>query len=158
MVVSLCITIPSENRLGKDNWLDDFWQENKTSIRIKAYLINKIYFDWMIWKLKPTRLIYVYLKHFPKQRISMSNAAAFGIGCNNLLGRNDSFCSHPIEDLGRFVPSVLYIFIKPSQLLPQYMLHTFPGPVAMILKGQQHQPGSPSRTAYGLEENFGLKR
>ena len=88
----------------------------------------------------------------------MPNAAAFGIGCNNLLGRNDSFCSHPIEDLGRFVPSVLYIFIKPSQLLPQYMLHTFPGPVAMILKGQQHQPGSPSRTAYGLKENFGLKR
>ncbi len=88
----------------------------------------------------------------------MPNADAFGIGCNDLLGRNDSFCSDPIEDLRRCGPSVLYILIKPPQLLPQYVLHTFPGPVAMVLKGQQHHPGSPSRTAYGLEENFGLKR
>ena len=52
--------------------------------------------------------------------------------------RNDSFYSHSIEELGRCGPSFLYILIKPSQLLPQYVLHTFPGPVAMVLKGQQH--------------------
>ena len=52
--------------------------------------------------------------------------------------RNDSFYSHSIEDLWRFGPSFLYILIKPSQLLPQYMLNTFPGQVAMVLKGQQH--------------------
>ena len=55
----------------------------------------------------------------------MPNADAFGVGCNDFLGRNDSFFSDPIEDLRRCGPSVLYILIKPPQLLPQYVLHTF---------------------------------
>ena len=37
------------------------------------------------------------------------------------------------------------------------MFHTLPGPVAVVLEGQQHQPGCAARTAYGLEENLGLE-
>jgi len=31
-------------------------------------------------------------------------------------------------------------------------------PVAVVLEGQQHEPGGAARTAHGLEEDLGLER
>ena len=38
------------------------------------------------------------------------------------------------------------------------MLHTLPGSIAVVLEGQQHQPGGAARTAHGLEEDLRLER
>ena len=63
-----------------------------------------------------------------------------------------------VGDLGRCGPSALYILVEPPELLPEDVLHTLPGPVTVVLEGQQHQPGGAARTAHGLEEDLGLKR
>jgi hypothetical protein len=52
----------------------------------------------------------------------------------------------------------LYIFVEPPELLPQHVFYALPCLVAVVLEGQQHQPGSSARTPHGFEEDLGLER
>ena len=49
------------------------------------------------------------------------------------------------------------MLVEPPELLPENVLHALPRPVAVVLEGQQYQPGGAARTAHGLEENLGLE-
>ncbi len=54
-------------------------------------------------------------------------------------------------------PGALDVLLEPPELLPEHVLDALPGPVAVVLERQQHQPGGAARSAHGLEEDLGLE-
>ena len=52
---------------------------------------------------------------------------------------------------------VAEVAVPPLQLLPQHVLDGLLGAVAVVLEGQQDQPGGPARAPDGLVEDLGLE-